>query len=85
MSNESTVRVKNIQVLMAEIYKLVNDLSPSMMNDIFQNQENYYSMRNRRSLVFKWKFTATYGIDTISLEKVKFGKIFLWKLKILTY
>ena len=41
MSNESTVCIKNIQVLMTEIYKFLNDLSPSIMNDIFQNQENY--------------------------------------------
>ena len=41
MSNESTVCIKNIQVLMTEIYKFLDDLSPSIMNDIFQNQENY--------------------------------------------
>ena len=38
------------------------------MSDIFQKQENYYSLRNPRSLVSKWKFSTTYSIDTISLR-----------------
>ena len=38
------------------------------MKDIFQKQENYYSLRNPKSLVSKRKFTATYEIDTIFLK-----------------
>ena len=62
MSNESTIHIKNIKVLVTEMYKILNDLSPPMMNDIFQKQENYYSLRN---LVSKRKFTTTYSIDTL--------------------
>ena len=65
MSNESTIHIRNIKILMTEIYKFLNDLSPPIMNDIFQKQENYYSLRNPMSLVCKRKFTTTYGIDTI--------------------
>ena len=54
--------------LMTEIYKLLNDLSHPIMNDIFRKQENYYSLRKPRSLVSKRKFTTTYGIDTISFR-----------------
>ena len=68
ISNESTTHIKNIKVLMTEIYKFLNDLSPPIMNGIFQKQENYYSLRNPRSLVSKRKFTTTYGIDTISFK-----------------
>ena len=53
---------------MIETYKFLNDLSPQIMNDIFQKQENHYSLRNPRSLVSKRKFTTTYGIDTISFR-----------------
>ena len=62
MYNESMI-IKDIKVLMTEIYKFLNDLSPRIMNDIFQKQENYYSLRNPRSLVSKRKFTTTYGIE----------------------
>ena len=65
MSNESVIFIKNIKVLMTEISKFLNDISPPIMNDIFLKQENYYSPRNPKSLVSKRKFTATYGIDTI--------------------
>ena len=61
MSNESMI-IKDIKVLMTEIYKFLNDLSPRIMNDIFQKQENYYSLRNPGSLVSKRKCTTTSGI-----------------------
>ena len=38
------------------------------MNDTFKTQENYYSLRNPRALVFKRKFTTTYGINTTSFR-----------------
>ena len=65
MSNESTIHIKNIKVLITEIYKFLDDLSPP---SFFQKQENYYSLRNPRSLVSKRKLTTTYGIDTISFR-----------------
>ena len=68
ISNESAIHIKNIEVLMAEIYTFLNDLSPPIMNDIFEKQKNYYSLRNSRSLFSKRKFTTTYGIDTISFR-----------------
>ena len=38
------------------------------MNDTFQKQESCYSLENLRSLVSKWKFNTSYGIDTISFS-----------------
>ena len=57
------------EILMTEIYKSLDDLPPWIMNDIFQNSENCYSLRNPRSLVFKRKLTTTYEIDSISFRK----------------
>ena len=68
MSNEFKIHIKNITVLMTEIYKFLNDLSLPIMNDIFQEQEDYYSLRKPRFLVSKQKFTTTYGIDARSLS-----------------
>ena len=68
ISNESTIHIKSIKVLMTEINKFLNDLSTPIMNDIFQKQENYQSLTNPRSLVSKRKFTTTYGIDIISFR-----------------
>ena len=68
MPNELTTHIKNIQVLMTEINTFLNDLSPQIMRDKFQRQENYLILRNLRSLVSKQKFTTTYCIDTISFR-----------------
>ena len=64
MYNKSIIYLKNIEVFMTETFKFLNELSTPIMNYIFQNQENYYTLRNPRS-VSKRKFTTTYGIDTI--------------------
>ena len=68
MSNESTVHIRNIKVLMTEIYKFLNDLSPPIMSDIFEKHEDHYSLRNPRSLASKRKMTTIYGIDTIAFR-----------------
>ena len=68
MSNESTVHIRNIKVLMTEIYKFLNDLSPPIMSDVFEKHEDHYSLRNPRSLAFKRKMTTIYGIDTIAFR-----------------
>ena len=34
--NEPTIHQQNISVFMKEIYKFENDLSPSLIDDIFQ-------------------------------------------------
>ena len=83
MANESTIHRKKIKVLMTEIYKFLNGLSPPIMNDIFK--KHYCTLRNLRSLVSKCKFSATYGIVLSLSEDHKFGKIFLKALKILTH
>ena len=65
---------------MTEIYKFSNDLLPPIMNAILQKRGNYYSLRNPRSLVSKRKLLMA-SILSLS-EDLKFGKIFLRKLKI---
>lgn len=50
ISNKTTTQIKNIKKIMTEIHKF-----------IFQKQESYCSLRILRFLVFKQKFTTTYG------------------------
>ena len=68
MSNKSRMHKKKVKVLMTEIHKFLNDLSPRIMNDVFQKQEKYCSLRKPRSLGSKRKFTTTYSIDIISFR-----------------
>ena len=64
MSNESTIYLK---VPMTQIYKFLNDPLPLIMDNIFQKQEKYYSLKKTRSL--GRKYTTTYGIDTIFIRR----------------
>ena len=38
---------KNIQVLVVEIYKTVNGLAPTIMNNIFEVEDIEYNLRNK--------------------------------------
>ena len=49
----------------------MNDLSPEIMDSIFQNQENHYYLLSPMFLVSKQKLTITCGIDTISFRKLQ--------------
>ena len=52
------------------------------MNDFFQKQENYYSLRNARSVVSKGNLLLLMASILSLSEDLKFGKIFLTTLKI---
>ena len=72
IANENTVHIKNIHILMTEIYKFLNGLSPPIMSKIFL-KGNYMGkwgkvwdfLRNPRSLITNCKSTVKYGIDSI--------------------
>ena len=63
--NENTIHIKNIHILMTEIFKFLNGLSPPIMSEIFKKEDCPYSLRNPRSLTTNCKSTAKYGIDSI--------------------
>ena len=44
--NEITIHQRNLQVLMTEVYKIVNSIAPPIMNPIFQFRYNTNNIRN---------------------------------------
>ena len=44
--NEITIRRRNLQVLMTEVYKIVNSIAPPIMNSLFQFRFNTNNIRN---------------------------------------
>ena len=65
MTNESTIHVRNLKFLLAELYKFLNGLSPRIMNEVFQTNDCLYDLRNPEILASKHKSTIKYGINTI--------------------
>ena len=61
-----TVHQRNIQILAAEIYRILNGLSPDTMQDIFETKSNYYKTRNAPVFSSRNIKTARYGLQTIS-------------------
>ena len=44
--NELTIHQRNLQVLMTEIFKIVNGVAPPIMNSLFEFRSNEYNFRN---------------------------------------
>ena len=65
--NSVTVHERNIQALSLEIYKTMNGLNPTFMNNIFQLKSHNYSLR-RQNFVYPNPKTITYGIDTFGYK-----------------
>ena len=44
--NEKTIHHRSINVLLTEVYKYLNDLSPVSMNEVFYLRQNHYNLRS---------------------------------------
>ena len=66
VANESTIHIRNLNVLLIEVYKFLNGLFPPIMNEVFQTNDCPYSLKNPRILTSKHKSTIQYGIITIA-------------------
>ena len=63
---ESTIHQRNIGALMKEIYKFTNNLSPPIIDHMFQFRENSYNLRNFQQLASSTKKTTKMDLETIS-------------------
>ena len=65
-NNEMTIHNSNIQKLMIEIFKIVNDISTPIMVDFFELRENSHNIRDFQALKNNRIKTVRYGQETIS-------------------
>ena len=71
--NEITIHQSNLQVLMTEVYKIVNGIAPPIMNSLFQFRCNTNNIRNFQEIFTKNRKTVKYGTET-----VMYRAPFLW-------
>ena len=65
--NSFSIHKRNIQSLAIEIYKLLNGLSPSFLNNVFhKNIPNSYDLRNHKELYSRNLKTVRCGTKTVS-------------------
>ena len=65
-SGSVSIHHRNIQSLAIEIFKSVNNLSPSIMSELFKLKETKYELRTGNILQSNIPRTTTYGIDSVS-------------------
>ena len=65
--NSISIHERNIQSLALEIYKFLNGLSLSFLNNIFhKNISNSYDLQNHKELYSRNPKTVRYGTETVS-------------------
>ena len=72
-NNEITTHQRNLQVLMVELFKLINGFAPPIMEDFFLFRENTHNIRNIEIISNESKKTVRYGLET-----VKYRTPLLW-------
>ena len=61
-----TIHERNLQVLVTEIFKVKNNLSPEIMKQVFDFQEPYYNLRSETSQFRRENIKTThYGIQSV--------------------
>ena len=64
-TRESFIHQRNLQVLATEIYKIVNGITPLIMNSLFTFRLNQHNLRNFQELSTEKKNTVNYGLKTV--------------------
>ena len=70
-----TIHIRNLQVLVTEMFKVKNGIAPEIMNNVFQITESNYNFRKKTQFKTENVKTTHYGTETISNLGPK-----LWKL-----
>ena len=73
--NSVTIHHRNIKILATEIYKFLQGLSPPLMNEIFVERNNNYSLRGNNLLTRRRVNSMRYGTETDSFLAPKIWDI----------
>ena len=60
---------------MIEIYKMKNNLNPSIMDNTFERRNNTYNLRNFEEFVTKRKRTVKMGLETLNYRSPQLWSI----------
>ena len=81
--NSVSVYHENIQVLATELYKIVKELSPEIMKEVFPLNENTsYKTRNKKKFHSRSIKSVTFGSETLSHLALKIWELVPVEIKI---
>ena len=72
---------RNLQQMAIEIYKALNDLSSTLMSELFRGKERKYNLRNDNALVPNIPRSTNYALNTISHSVPKIWEIISNEIK----
>ena len=64
LSGKTNIHTQNLQILMVEVYKYLNNISPPFTWGYFQQKNTPYHLRNTQLLELSKCRTKTYGLNT---------------------
>ena len=64
LGGKKKIHTQNLQILMVEVYKCLNNISPPFTWDYFKQKNNPYNLRNMQLLELSKCRTKTYGLNT---------------------
>ena len=64
--HDFSIHQRNLQVLMTEIYKIVNGITLPIMNSLFTFHLNQHNLRNFQELSTEKRNTVNYGLETVT-------------------
>ena len=79
--NEHTIHQKNINVLTKGIYKFENDLSPPLLDDMFQFRKTSYNLKHFQKIANSKKNFVKMGLETMSYHAPLLRNIFPTEVK----
>ena len=74
--NLVSIHVKNLQLLMTEIYKTKSGLSPPFMKDTIAERNTGYNVRQGNDSQLPKVHTTTYGIELYPSLEIDFGRLY---------
>ena len=63
--NKITIHQRHLQVLMTEVYKIVNSIPPPIMNSLFKFRCNTINIKNFQEIYTENRKTVRYGTETV--------------------
>ena len=63
--NEFSIYQRNLKTLMIELYRVMHQIAPPIINSLFAFRENTYNICNYKILSDNVRKTVRYGLETI--------------------
>ena len=70
LSGKKKIHMQNLQILIVEVYKCLNNISPPFTWNYFKQKNSPYNLRNTQQLKLSKCRTKAYGLNTTLFKGV---------------